>query len=78
MPVIGDVGGGNENAGWEGDRVAEASEAYECDREDMGTMRFCKFGLDDLGDSAGKCLSGVSGGTSSAAGIGSPLPAATN
>lgn len=76
--VTGEVGGGNENAGWEGDRVADASEAYECEREDMGTVRFCKFGLDDLGDSAGTGLSGSSGGTSSAAGIGSPLAAATN
>lgn len=55
---MGEVGGGNENAGWEGDRFADASEAYECEREDMGTIRLCKFGLDGLGDSACMGFSG--------------------
>lgn len=32
-----------ENAGCDGDRFAEASEAAECDREDMGTIRFWRL-----------------------------------
>lgn len=72
----GDVGEGRENAGCEGDKFM--SDDCECDRDDIGTIRFWRFGVDDLGDPAGVPFSGSSGGTSSAAGMGRPLAAATN
>jgi hypothetical protein len=74
--LSGDAGEGKEKAGWDGDRFM--SEDCECDRDEMGTMRFCKFGVEDRGDPAGVGLPGSSGGISSAAGIGRPLAAATN
>jgi len=43
---VGDVGGEVEeleNAGWDGERVADASEAAEWDRDEIGTVRFCKL-----------------------------------
>jgi hypothetical protein len=44
----GEAGGGEagdvpKKAGCEGDRVAEVSEAAEWEREDMGTVKFCRF-----------------------------------
>lgn len=68
--------GGLENAGWEGESVAEASEPTECDRPEMGTVKLCRFWFEACGDSVG--LSNSSSGTSSGAGIGIPRPAATN
>jgi hypothetical protein len=44
----------------------------------MGTIKFCRAGVEDRGESGGKGLSGSSNGISSAAGIGRPLAAATN
>lgn len=38
-----DAGEGREKAGCEGERWEEASEAFDCDRDVMGTVRFCRF-----------------------------------
>jgi hypothetical protein len=32
-----------ENAGCDGDRVVDASEAAEWERDEMGTIKFCRF-----------------------------------
>lgn len=67
----GDVAGGTES-------VAERSEATVCDREPIGTIKFGRFGSDAWGDSDERGAAGSSSGISSAAGMGRPLPAATN
>lgn len=37
---VGELGEERENAGCDGERVAEVSEAADCDRPEMGTIRF--------------------------------------
>ena len=74
----GEVGDAPENAGWDGERVAEASEAAECDRDFIGTIKLCRLWFEAWGESGERGLVSSSGGISSAAGIGSPLPTATN
>lgn len=64
-------------AGCEGDSVVEASEAADWDLDVMGTMRFCTF-ESEVGVGSVDKVFVSSGGISSAAGIGRPLPAATN
>jgi hypothetical protein len=41
--AIGEVGEEGENAGCEPERVAEVSDAADCDLDEIGTMRFCMF-----------------------------------
>lgn len=67
-----------ENAGCEGERVVEVSDAADCDRPYMGTIRFCMIWVDAWAepDDSGRVKSSC--GISSAAGMGRPLPAATN
>lgn len=77
----GDVGPDEEpleKAGCDGDNVAEASDAADCEREDIGGMRFCRFWCEGCAESGDRDLFESWGGISSAGGIGSPLPAATN
>ena len=69
---MGETGDGKEKAGCEGD-----SELYECDREEIGTVRWQMFTSDDPGLVSAFRLDS-SGGDSSGAGIGRPLAAATN
>lgn len=66
-----------ENAGCDGERGAEASEPVDCDRAVIGGMRFCRLWLEVFADS-GDGRVRLSVGISSAAGMGRPLPAATN
>lgn len=44
----GEVALGNENEGREGERLGEESELYDCDLDEMGTVRLCKFGSDNF------------------------------
>jgi hypothetical protein len=78
----GEVGGEEvpalENARCAGESFAEASEAAEWDREDIGTIRLCRLWLEVCGESGDMGLVNSSGGISSAAGMGRPLPAATS
>jgi hypothetical protein len=67
-----------EKAGCDGESVADASEAAEWDLDEIGTVKFCKFWVEVCGESGGIGLDNSSSGISSAAGIGRPLPAATN
>jgi hypothetical protein len=39
-----------ENAGCDGERVAETSDPAECDREDIGTVKLCKLWFDGCGE----------------------------
>lgn len=75
--AAGEVGEGTEKAGCDGERVPETSEEAESDLPPMGTMRLCIL-LDGLAGSAETTPANPSGGISSAAGMGSPLPAATS
>lgn len=67
-----------EKAGCDGESVADASDAAECEREDIGTIKFCKLWLDACGESTDKGWVRSSVGISSGAGMGRPLPAATS
>lgn len=67
-----------ENAGCDGESVADASEAVECDREDIGGIMFWRLWLEGFADSGDSGRVRSSEGISSAAGMGRPLPAATN
>jgi hypothetical protein len=69
--AIGEAGGGRDEAGWKGERLAEVSE--ECGGVEMGTIKFCTTGV-----GSGDRDRSSSRGTSSAAGISSPLAAATS
>jgi hypothetical protein len=66
-----------EKAGWEGERLVEASDAAEWLREEIGTIRLCRFWLEACGES-GEIGVLIPSGIASGAGMGSPLPAATN
>lgn len=79
--AIGDVGEGRENAGWEGERLADRSELEDGERDVIGTVRFFMFELEDFGFQSGPKLferGGSSGGISSGAGSGNPLTTATS
>lgn len=53
---------GVEKAGCDAERFADASEACDCDRDDMGTVRLCRLGVEDRAVSTGLGASS-SGGT---------------
>lgn len=42
---------GSENAGCDGERAAEASEDADWDRDEIGAVKFWRFGSDVWGDS---------------------------
>lgn len=44
----GDVAVGNENEGAKGERLDEESELYECDLDEMGTVKLCRLGSDSF------------------------------
>lgn len=44
----GDVAAGNENEGCVGERLAEESELYEFDLDEIGTVKLCRFGSDNF------------------------------
>lgn len=46
--ATGDVAVGNENKGPEGERLEEESELYECDLDEMGTVKLCRVDSDSL------------------------------
>ena len=75
---VGELGEGSENPGCEGDIVAEVSDAADCDRPEIGTIRFWMFWVEACGESGESGLVHSSCGISSAAGMGRPLPAATS
>ena len=47
--AIGDVAAGNENEGRDGERLEEESELYDCDLDEIGTVKLCRFGSDNFG-----------------------------
>lgn len=79
--AIGDVGEGNEKAGWDAERLLERSEVWDMDREPMGTVSLFRLGSELRGFHARLRLlgrDGSSGGISSGAGSGRPLTTATS
>ncbi len=72
----GEAGDWLEKAGWEGERVVEASEAAEGDLEDIGTVKLCRFWPEHCVELGDKGRVSSSRGISSAAGIGRPRAAA--
>lgn len=59
-PAIGEVGGGSEKAGCEGERFDDRSDCADMDRDVIGTVRWLMLRLDERGLSAG-FAAGVSG-----------------
>ena len=79
--AIGEVGEGREKAGCDGDRLADLSEFWERDRDEMGTVTLLMLELELRGFQSALRLferDGSSGGISSGAGRGRPFTTATN
>lgn len=78
---MGDVGGGSEKAGCDGERFIDRSDCCDIDREDMGTVRWFMFPLELRGFHSVPRLvrrGGSSGGISSGGGSGRPFTIATS
>ena len=44
----GDAAAGKETAGREGERLDEESELYDCDLDEIGTVKLCRLGSDSF------------------------------
>lgn len=67
-----------EKAGWEAERLAEVSDWYDWDREEIGTVKLFTLPSEERGFDICDPVRAMSCGTSSGAGIGRPLAAATS
>jgi hypothetical protein len=77
--VVGEAGPELENAGCDCDRLAEVPDSYDIERDVIGTVKLLRLASDDRNvEEACEPVRAISGGTSSAAGIGKPRAAAAS
>ena len=77
--LVGEAGPELEKAGCDAERLADVLDSYDWDLEDIGTVRLFTLKSDALGlEEACEPVRAMSGGTSSAAGMGRPRAAATS